>query len=586
MSHTKNLKNSVRNAISDSGNEKNISLAKHRDKTCKNSQAFNNPVKKAKRRVSHSLVIKGTLVLTITGLATRFIGFYNRIFLSNLIGAKELGIYQLIFPLYMVAFSLTTMGNELALTKLVSEYEGRNDRKSAIGFFKTCFNINLILGIATALFFYFNADYLSVKVLNASSCSDCLRILSIGIPFMAMKGAVHGYFMGLERSEVHGTSDFLEQIVKIGGLYILSTYFISSETFTAAFAVIGIVLGEIVSFIYSLIRLIIEFHRYHVNSLNNISTTQFNVQKHNQNQKRRLHAGKDSGSVHKSFPINSDKILSVFIKNAIPLTTNRFALTVLQSAEAILIPTFLLQYYHDSETSLSIYGIFTGMAFPFIMFPATLTNSLSTMLLPAVSGARSELNSGYLSRLVERSIRFCLLIGIFSGITFFIFGKSMGSLFFNNEEAGIFLYQLSFLCPLIYLATTLASVLNGLGFATHNLCLTLLSTGIRLSFIIFAIPKIGISGYVIGLFASYLFLTFASLKKLNGLVLFELHFIRDIISPLIFFSTTGFLSYIIYDKADVPSTLKIPFLLLVLAFYGMVCFTAYLYPLAYSDTKK
>lgn len=506
-------------------------------------------VSNARTRISHNLVLKGTLILTITGLATRFIGFYNRIFLSNLIGAKELGIYQLIFPLYMVAFSLTTMGNELALTKLVSEYVGRNDKESAREFFKTCFFINLVLGICMSAFFYFNADILSVKILNASSCGSCLKILSIGIPFMAMKGAIHGYFLGLERSEIHGTSDFLEQITKIGGLYIIASYITASNSYNASFAVIGIVLGEVISFIYSLIMLIIEFHKA-----------------------SGIHS--DNGYTY-TRPIRRSKVLQLFIKNAIPLTTNRFSLTLLQSAEAILIPTFLLKYYNDSTISLSTYGTFTGMAFPFIMFPATLTNSLSTMLLPAVSGAKSNLKEDYLSQLVERSIRFCMLVGLFSGVTFYIFGKSFGNLFFNNEEAGIFLYQLSFLCPLIYLATTLASVLNGLGLATHNLLLTVLSTGIRLSFILFVIPKTGISGYALGLFVSYLFLTYASLNKLKGLVTFELKFFRDLVSPFCFFATTGFLSFVIYDKLNIPASLQIPCLFLILAIYGGVCFVSY-----------
>ena len=448
----------------------------------------NNILLKTQNKVLYNPVIKGTLILTVTGLATRLIGFYNRIFLSNLIGAKELGIYQLIFPLYMVAFSLTTMGNELALTKLVSEYAGRNDIASAKSFFKTCFLINLSLGLLTGLIFFFNADYLSLRILNASSCGDAIRIIAFAIPFMAMKGAIHGYFLGLEKSEIHGISDLSEQTSKVLGLYLLSTFFIAKKGYSASFAVIGIVIGEIVSFIYSLIMLQKEF--YFSKSANN--------QKH-----------------YSTLPIKKDKILRLFLKNSIPLTTNRFTLTLLQSAEAILIPTFLMKYYNSSSVSLAIYGTFTGMAFPFIMFPATLTNSLSTMLLPAVSYAHSEAKDNYLHRLVNRSIRFCFLIGLISGIVFFFFGSTIGMIFFNNKEAGIFLYQLSFLCPLIYLATTLASILNGLGFATHNLMLTVISTGIRLVSILLLIPKMGISGYISGLFISYLFLTLTSLHKLN-----------------------------------------------------------------------
>ena len=50
--------------------------------------------------MSKQTIIKGTLILTITGILTKCLGFYNRIFLTRLIGVKELGTYQLIFPLY------------------------------------------------------------------------------------------------------------------------------------------------------------------------------------------------------------------------------------------------------------------------------------------------------------------------------------------------------------------------------------------------------------------------------------------------------------------------------------------------------
>ena len=55
--------------------------------------------------MSKQTIIKGTLILTITGIATKLLGFYNRIFLTRLIGVKELGVYQLIFPVYLLAFS-------------------------------------------------------------------------------------------------------------------------------------------------------------------------------------------------------------------------------------------------------------------------------------------------------------------------------------------------------------------------------------------------------------------------------------------------------------------------------------------------
>jgi len=60
------------------------------------------------------MIFTGTLILTLSGFLARILGFYNRIFLSNLIGAKELGIYQLIFQSTCSAFLCAAMDLRLA----------------------------------------------------------------------------------------------------------------------------------------------------------------------------------------------------------------------------------------------------------------------------------------------------------------------------------------------------------------------------------------------------------------------------------------------------------------------------------------
>lgn len=476
------------------------------------------PLHSLKQYITSNLVIKGTLILTIAGFSTRMIGFYNRIFLSGLIGATQIGIYQLILPLYMVAFALTNYGNELALTKLVSEYKGRNDYASIQSFFQICFSCNLVLGVITSVLLYHHADWICIHLLNAPECVPCVQIICLGVPFMSMKGAIHGFFLGLEKSSIHGISDFIEQAFKVLSLLLISNYICIRNDYDAAFALWGVVIGDVVAFLFSIAAL-----RHHQHKNKNLYQTQ-------------------------KTSIYPRQILSLFFKNSVPLTTNRLALTVLQSIESIMIPTVLLIYYKDSSASLAHYGTFTGMAFPFIMFPSTITNALSTMLLPAVSSAQSTLNRNYLTNLCEKSMHFCLTIGFFSFVSFYMFGNEIGMFFFQNKEAGIYLYQLSFLCPLIYIATTLASILNGLGFATANLLFTGIATIIRISFIQFAIPQLGMTGYIIGLFASYLFLTFACLYKVQKQINFELHFLDSIFLPCCTFTVLGSIIYYLYQR--------------------------------------
>ena len=91
----------------------------------------NNPLSVVFTMSYKKTIFTGTLILTLSGFLARILGFYNRIFLSNLIGAKELGIYQLIFPIYMLCFSLCCHGFETGISNLTSRFFAKGQKKNA-----------------------------------------------------------------------------------------------------------------------------------------------------------------------------------------------------------------------------------------------------------------------------------------------------------------------------------------------------------------------------------------------------------------------------------------------------------------------
>ncbi len=66
------------------------------------------------KRQAHP-ILTGALILTATGLASRVIGFFYRIYLSHLIGAEGMGIYQMISPVSGVCFALCCGGADSGL---------------------------------------------------------------------------------------------------------------------------------------------------------------------------------------------------------------------------------------------------------------------------------------------------------------------------------------------------------------------------------------------------------------------------------------------------------------------------------------
>ena len=187
---------------------------------------------------------------------------------------------------------------------------------------------------------------------------------------------------------------------------------------------------------------------------------------------------------------------------SVPLSANRIAINFLQSIEAIYIPNRLLLYGYDTKTALSVYGVLTGMALPLILFPNALTGSVSVLLLPIVSEADALGQKELIKKTIMKTVRYCSLLGFICLLFFFLFGRFLGSMLFNSSLAGHFIVTLSFICPFLYLGSTLSSILHGLGKASQVFLINVFSLSIRLGFVFFAIPKFGIFGYLCGLLCS------------------------------------------------------------------------------------
>ena len=75
--------------------------------------------------------ICGTVILTLSNFFSRLIGFYNRIFLAGVIGAHQIGIYQLIFPVYLLGFAVCFQGFQIALSKITAEKKAAGNINAA-----------------------------------------------------------------------------------------------------------------------------------------------------------------------------------------------------------------------------------------------------------------------------------------------------------------------------------------------------------------------------------------------------------------------------------------------------------------------
>lgn len=441
-------------------------------------------------------LITGALILTLTGMLSRLIGFFYRIYLARLFGEEGMGIYQLISPVLSLSFALTAAGYQTAVSKLVAEYTARS-HSIAFRPLYVALGCSLPLSLLCTLGVYFFSEEIACLLLQEYRTASMLRILSFSIPAAAVHACINGYFYGLKKTTVPASSQLLEQCVRVSCVYLISAYAQTTGCSpTINIAALGLLVGEVLSMLLALFGLL------------------------------RAMSGHSSLLRQQNDEVRWRTLLTQLIHMVLPLTANRIILNILQSIESVSIPARLRSYGYDTATALSVYGVLTGMAMPLIFFPNALTGSVSVLLLPMISEAHALGDFQKVKKYTLQTIRFCILLGFFCMGVFFISGDFLGETVFESELAGHFIRTLCFLCPFLYLDTILSSILQGMGMAGRIFVMNAVSLLVRLAFVLWAIPVYGISGYLWGILTGqilltllYLFCLFTGRRKLTSAAL-------------------------------------------------------------------
>lgn len=295
--------------------------------------------------------LTGTLLLTAAGFLCRLLGFFYRIFLSRTIGAEGLGIYNMVHPVYGICFALCGGSIQTALSQYIAAHESQGRKV-----FRTGLTISMVLsGILAFLICQYPA-WIASHILIEPRCAPYLPIMGLSLPFASFHACANGYCYGAQRSRVPAYSQVAEQVVRMSLVFLIAGKWAAEGTeITVRLAVYGHLIGEIGAASFNLLCLGLF-----------------------PPQGRNMERAEESSC------------LMPLMTLALPLMGNRLILNLLAGAEAVWIPNRLQMSGLSDAESFSVYGILTGMALPFILFPSAITNSIAVLLLPSVAKDQAE----------------------------------------------------------------------------------------------------------------------------------------------------------------------------------------------------
>ena len=481
-------------------------------------------------------LLKGAAILTTAGIITRLLGFIYRIFMSNIMGAEGMGLYQLIMPIYMLAWSISCSGFNTAVSKLIAQERVKGEYGNMGRVPKQSVVITTGLGFLLTFLLYFGAEFIALYIIRDARAIMALQILSLAFPFMAAGTCIRGYFIGLQETTVPAINQVMEQIVRMVVVYALAGSFMHRGLdFAAAVAVFGIVCEEIFSFFY----ITYSYKR---------------------------HKKKNS---HKKPPVYpSSTVLGMLLMMAVPLTANRVTGSLLAAWENVLIPGRLQMFGMTAQEAMSTFGRLNGMAMPLIYFPTAMLTALAVTLVPAVSEAVATKDFSGIAATSSKSVLFASICGMGAAALFISFPSELGIIIYN-QQIGSMVMMLGVLCPLIYIHIVLSGILNGLGCQVFIFRNALLSSVINIAFIFFLVPYLGIMAYIIGSFVSLIIVCSLELVKIRESIKLKMSFLDWLVKPGLAAVMAGLTGRIAMDRFF-PGSPSVPGLAAGVAALGLM----------------
>ena len=347
--------------------------------------------------MSDKLFIKGTLILTLTGLVSRLMGFFYRIFLSHTIGAQGVGIYQLTLPVHAIVLAACCMGIQAAISRLCASFTALGKEKESRDALLLGTFLSMALCGLLSFLVYWNADFVASALLKEPRTTVLLRILAFSFPFAALHSCVNSFYYARKTTGIPAFILLLEQTSRIGSTYVIYLILISQKKeITPVIAAGGALFSELTATAACMLALGLDFSRENYKPVTGLLRRILRVffcmckgTHRNSPSAVKYISHIQPASVKNNTATSINALIKEIAQIAVPHSVNRLLLTLLSGIEMVLIPQRLLLAGINRTDSLSVYGIFTGMALPLILFPATLTNSASVMLMPSVAGLQA-----------------------------------------------------------------------------------------------------------------------------------------------------------------------------------------------------
>ncbi|NEU30272.1 polysaccharide biosynthesis protein [bacterium LRH843] len=441
--------------------------------------------------MSKSAFLKGAIWLTIATFLSKVLGSAFRIPLQNIAGDEVLGIFSVVYPVYMSILTLTVAGIPLAISKLISIARGEGREGDVYLIYRTAAILGIVFGLVSFSLMFGFAETIA-GTLGGSLVTSSIMAVSLTLIFAPYMAVFRGFFQGFEDMIPTAVSQVLEQFLRVIVILVAAVY-LTNRAYSSELVSGGVMIGSVVGVIASLIYLQIVFA------------------------KRKLLPAKKPKFTFSEFTVWAKRILII----SLPICFGALTMALLNVVDSLTVPGQLASLGNTEREIAYLYGIY-GRGQALVQIAVVFASALILPLIPAITKALAEQKRDQASAIINKATTFThitswpVAVGlavITWPLNYVLFGDTLGS-------DVIFVLSVSALFTAFSVLTT--GMLQGANRERAAAIIVLIFSIIKVVLNIVLVSRFGIIGAAISTLLTYILMTGANMLTLYKTIPFVL----------------------------------------------------------------
>lgn len=474
-----------------------------------------------KQPSSGTRLLQGAFILGLAAIISKIIGAFQKIPLQNLGGDGVFGIYNTVYPLYMLIITLAAAGLPLAVSKFVAEQNalGRPDESRRI--IRLSSMLLGGLGMITAMVIYGSAPWIAGLIGNQHVIPS-IRAASLALLFVPLMTGLRGYFQGMQQMVPTAVSQVVEQTVRVTVMIVVLLWLIrqdaSLET-VASGAMLGSVAGGcagltvMLGFVYRHRRKEKEVHLMDrepmytedrrkkgeavcEESLDSEADRHTGVVEHD------VAVVGGSGQASKIRRSNAEWIRTLLVY-AIPVCLGSLAVPLMNLVDTFTVPRLLRGEGLDDMQTMVSFGIY-NRGLPLVQLVTMLATSLSVLFIPAMAEARLRGGPEAVRQQAGMALRWFWLIGLAASAGLAVLADPINRMLYGDAAGTEALRYMALTAAGSTVSIIAAALLQGLGAVRAPAFSMLAAAGVKVLLNVMLVPALGISGAALAGAAAYM----------------------------------------------------------------------------------